>query len=104
MIHSDQGFYYTNRVYVNKLKEFGVTQSMSRRGNCLDNAVIESFFGHTKDEVELKSCKVFEEVKKMIDNYVYFYNNGRYQWGLDGMTPVEYRKYLLENKKCLLEI
>ena len=96
MIHSDQGFHYTNRIYVNKLKEFGVTQSMSRKGNCLDNAVIESFFGHAKDEIEPGSCEEFEEVKEIIDNYVHFYNNKRYQWGLSRMSPSEYRQYLLK--------
>ena len=96
IIHSDQGFHYTHPIYVNKLKEFGVIQSMSRKGNCLDNAPIESFFGHMKDEVELKTCKTFEEVKNMIESYINYYNNERYQWGLNKMTPAQYRRHLLK--------
>lgn len=97
IIHSDQGVHYTNLFYINKLKDFGVTQSMSRKGNCLDNAPIESFFGHLKDEIDLKSCQSFEEVKELVENYIYYYNNERYQWGLNKMTPVEYRRHLLQS-------
>lgn len=95
IIHSDQGWHYTHPLYVNKLKELGVTQSMSRKGNCLDNAPIESFFGHMKDEIDLKSCQSFEEVKTMVENYIYYYNNERYQWSLNKMTPAERRRHLL---------
>lgn len=95
IIHSDQGWHYTHPLYVNKLKELGVTQSMSRKGNCLDNAPIESFFGHLKDEVDLKSCQTFEEVKIKVENYIYYYNNERYQWNLNKMTPAERRCHLL---------
>lgn len=97
IIHSDQGVHYTNQQYINKLKSFGVIQSMSRRGNCLDNSPIESFFGHLKDEVNLKNCKTFEEVKNVIENYINYYNNERYQWKLDKMTPIQYRCHLLKN-------
>lgn len=97
IIHSDQGVHYTNLLYINKLKEFGVTQSMSRKGNCLDNAPIESFFGHLKDEIDLKSCQSFEEVKELVENYIYYYNNERYQWNINKMTPVEYRRHLLQS-------
>lgn len=68
---------------------------MSRRGNCWDNAPQESFFGHMKDEIDLKSCINFETVKKMIDNYIAYYNNYRYQWNLKKMAPVQYRNHLL---------
>ena len=95
IIHSDQGFHYTHPLYINKLKEFGIKQSMSRKGNCLDNAPIESFFGHMKDEIELKECKTFEDVKNMIENYMNYYNNERAQWNLNKMTPVKYRRHLL---------
>lgn len=94
IMHSDQGFHYTNLLYINKLKRYGVIQSMSRKGNCLDNAPIESFFGHMKDEIDLKSCNNFEEVKKMVEKYMNYYNNERYQWGLKKMTPVQYRCHL----------
>lgn len=95
MIHSDQGLHYSNIMYVNTLKEYGVKQSMSRKGNCLDNAPIESFFGDLKDEEEIKTCKSYEEVREGITNYVHYYNNERSQWGLKKMTPKEYRWHLL---------
>ncbi len=68
---------------------------MSRKGNCLDNAPMESFFGHFKDEVDYKSCKTFEELKLKISEYMDYYNNERKQWTLKKMTPVEYRTHLL---------
>jgi len=95
MIHSDQGVHYTHSLYSNLLKELNITQSMSRRGICIDNAPIESFFGHMKDEINLEECETFKELKVMIDNYIDFYNNKRYQWNLKKMTPVQYRNYLL---------
>lgn len=70
---------------------------MSRKGNCLDNSPIESFFGHLKHEVNLKNCKTFEEVKNIIENYINYYNNERYQWKLNKMTPIQYRCHLLKN-------
>lgn len=95
IVHSDQGFHYTHPLYINKLKEFGVTQSMSRKGNCLDNSPIESFFGHLKDDLDIKSCQTFDEVKSLVENYIYYYNNERYQWCLNKMTPAQYRCHLL---------
>lgn len=95
MIHSDQGFHYTNPQYMQKIKELNMVQSMSRKGNCIDNAPIESFFGHLKDNVEYKNCKTFEELHNAIEEYMYYYNNQRRQWGLKKMTPVEYRNHLL---------
>jgi transposase InsO family protein len=68
---------------------------MSRKGNCIDNAPIESFFGHFKDDVEYRSCKTFEELKTMVDEYMRYYNNERHQWDIQKMTPVEYRNHLL---------
>lgn len=93
-IHSDQGFQYTHQDYQLLLKKNGARQSMSRRGNCLDNAPIESFFGHMKDEVEYKKMRNFEELKEEIDKYIKFYNEKRPQWGLKRKTPVEYRSFL----------
>lgn len=95
LIHSDQGFHYTHPMFRLKLKEKRITQSMSRKGNCLDNAPIESFFGHLKDEVDYKQCKTFDELKEKIDEYIYYYNNERYQWSKNKMAPVEYRNHLL---------
>ena len=95
MIHSDQGFHYTHPIYIRKLADLGVVQSMSRKGNCLDNAPIESFFGHMKDELDLTSCHSLDEVKAVIDAYIYDYNHHRYQWERKKMAPVEYRNHLL---------
>lgn len=91
IIHSDQGVYYTANAYRNLLKKYNVTQSMSRRGNCLDNAPIESFFGHFKDEVNLKCCQSFKEVVSTVVSYMNYYNNDRPQWSLKGKTPAECR-------------
>ena len=95
MIHSDQGFHYTNPLYVERIKALGMAQSMSRKGNCIDNAPIESFFGHLKDEVDYLSSKTFEELYAMIEEYIRYYNHERRQWELKKMTPVEYRNHLL---------
>lgn len=89
IIHSDQGFHYTSEAFRKKLEKLGIAQSMSRKGNCLDNSPIESFFGHLKDEVSFRSCKTFTEVKKKIEKYMYYYNNERPQWDLEQKTPAE---------------
>ncbi len=94
-IHSDQGVHYTSPRFQQLLKENNIGQSMSRRGNCWDNAPQESFFGHMKDEIDYKSCTSFEELKKMVNKYMKYYNNYRYQWGLKKLTPVQYRNQLL---------
>lgn len=99
LIHSDQGFHYTNPEYIHRIKELNMIQSMSRRGNCIDNAPTESFFGHLKDDVDYKNCKTFEELKTMIAEYIRYYNNERQQWNLKKMTPVEYRNHLLFAQK-----
>lgn len=91
IIHTDQGGHYTSKSYRKILKNNGVKQSMSRKGNCLDNSPIESFFGHMKDEIELQSCQALKDVQRVIKEYVSYYNNERPQWGLNGKTPVEYR-------------
>lgn len=96
-IHSDQGVHYTSPKYQQLLKQHKLGQSMSRRGNCWDNAPQESFFGHMKDEVDFKSCKTLEEVIQSVDHYIEYYNNYRYQWGLKKMTPKQYRNHLLKN-------
>jgi len=70
MIHSDQGFHYTNPRYVKCVREMGMIQSMSRKGNCIDNAPIESFFGHFKDEVDYRSCKTIHELRQVINDLV----------------------------------
>lgn len=94
VLHSDQGSNYTATNYRQLLKKYRVTQSMSRRGNCLDNAPIESFFGHLKDEVDLSDCKSLNEVVTKIEEYINYYNNDRPQWALKGKTPAECRGFL----------
>lgn len=94
-IHSDQGVHYTSPTFQKLLKSCGLGQSMSRRGNCWDNAPQESFFGHFKDESYIKSCGTLDELKKEIKDYITYYNKYRYQWNLKKMTPVQYRNHLL---------
>lgn len=94
MLHSDQGGHYTSPQYYNRLKKNGIIQSMSRKGNCIDNASIESFFGHMKDEIDLSFCRTFEEVEKEFEHYINEYNNKRRQWDRKKMTPVQYRDHL----------
>jgi transposase InsO family protein len=95
MIHSDQGFHYTNPQYIEKVKALEMIQSMSAKGSCIDNAPIESFFGHLKDDIDYKSCKTLEELRLLIENYITYYNHERAQWGKNKMTPVQYRDHLL---------
>jgi transposase InsO family protein len=95
MIHSDQGTHYTNPQYIAKVKALEMVQSMSRKGNCIDNAPIESFFGHMKDDIDYRNCKTFEQLYQLIENYIQYYNHERAQWGRNKMTPVEYRSHLL---------
>lgn len=92
--HTDQGGVFMSDPHKDLMKKLGVTQSMSRRGNCLDNAPIESFFGHMKDFVDFKRLSSLTEVAEAVRDYVDYYNNGRPQWGLKKMTPAKYRSHL----------
>lgn len=94
-IHSDQGSHYTSPRYQKLLKKYSLGQSMSRRGNCWDNAPQESFFGHLKDEVDYTSARTLKELKSKMNHYMTYYNNYRYQWNLKKMTPIQYRNHLL---------
>jgi transposase InsO family protein len=95
LLHSDQGFHYTSFAYRQALQELDITQSMSRKGNCIDNAPMESFFGHCKDELEFKACRTFEELIVKVGEYMQYYNHDRYQWDLNKMTPVQFRDHLV---------
>jgi len=95
LIHSDQGSHYTNPDYSRMVKKLHMVQSMSRKGKCIDNAPMESFFGHFKDDIDYKDCRTFEDVRVAIAKYIEYYNNDRQQWNLKKMTPVEYRNHLL---------
>ena len=96
MIHSDQGCHYTSVAFRELVRSRHLRQSMSRKGNCWDNAPQESFFGHMKQELlpRMKSWKSFDEVKADIDDWIDYYNNDRYQQGLGQMSPAEYYRYI----------
>ena len=96
IIHSDQGCHYTSRAFIQKLKDEEFVQSMSRRGNCWDNAPQESFFGHMKDEIaeRISHLTNFSYVRKVVDDWMDYYNNDRYQWDLLKLSPTEYFEYL----------
>ncbi|SFM24841.1 Integrase core domain-containing protein [Pelosinus propionicus DSM 13327] len=90
-LHSDQGFQYTSTGYFNLTKEYGITPSMSRRGNCYDNAMAENFFGILKAEcIHRHRIKTFDEARQIIDEYIYFYNFERIQLKTR-LTPYEKR-------------
>ena len=95
LIHSDQGFHYTNPTYIEFVKELKMIQSMSGKGKCIDNAPIESFFGHLKDELDYELCISFDELRLAIDEYMRYYNYERKQWTRNKMAPVEFRNHLL---------
>lgn len=92
ILHSDQGIQFTNFGYQKRIKKMGLTPSMSRRGNCWDNACIENFFGHLKTELPCwENPQTLQEVIKAVENYIYNYNNKRIQTKLK-MSPVEFRE------------
>ena len=95
IVHSDQGCHYTSRAFIEALKENHFVQSMSRKGNCWDNAPQESFFGHMKDELrrELAGLQSFAEVSARLDDWIDYYNNDRGQWELLKLSPREFYDY-----------
>ncbi len=96
IIHSDQGCHYTSKAFIQKLRDNNFLQSMSRKGNCWDNAPQESFFGHMKDEIkyEIAMMDNYEDVKAKIEDWIDYYNNDRYQWELCKLSPKEYFRYV----------
>ena len=96
IVHSDQGCHYTSKAFIKALSDYNFIQSMSRKGNCWDNAPQESFFGHMKDEIkyEIAMMKTYGEVKAKIDDWIDYYNNDRYQWDLVKLSPKEYYRYV----------
>jgi len=97
LLHSDQGWQYRMAAYQEKLKGQGMLQSMSRKGNCLDNAVMENFFGTLKSECfYLKQFGSLSELRKAIEDYIDYYNNERISLRLKGLSPVEYRTQALK--------
>lgn len=96
VLHTDQGWQYQMASYQDRLKDHDIVQSMSRKGNCLDNAVIESFFGTLKSECfRLNKFKSINELRESIEQYIHYYNNERMSLKLNGMSPVEYRTQVL---------
>ena len=92
IIHSDQGWHYQMRQYCHVLKEQGITQSMSRKGNCYDNAVIENFFGILKSEfLYLNEFENINHFKQELEKYMDYYNNKRIKAKLKGKSPIQYR-------------
>ena len=96
ILHSDQGILYMTDDFQAAVVERELVQSMSRRGNCWDNAPQESFFGHFKDESHYADSRTLEELRCRIDEYSVYYNHERGMWDKERMTPIEYERYLTE--------
>ena len=97
LMHSDQGWQYQMKQYQSILKQNGIKQSMSRKGNCLDNAVMENFFGTLKSELfYLNKYDSIDHLKKEINGYIKYYNHDRIKLNLNGMSPVQYRAHHLK--------
>ena len=95
IFHSDQGWQYQHEYFRNKLKEHGIIQSMSRKGNCYDNCIMETFFGRMKNEMYYgyeKDYDSFETFEKAVKEYIFYYNNERIQAKTKWMPPVKYRE------------
>ena len=96
IFHSDQGWAYQMKAYTHTLKENKIFQSMSRKGNCHDNSVMENFFGIMKQEMYYGEVYYsYEELKRAIESYIKYYNERRIKEKLGWMSPVEYRRTLL---------
>ena len=92
ILHSDQGWHYQHMQYQLVIKRYGIIQSMSRKGNCLDNAMIENFFGIMKSELlYLQEFKDMDHFKQELRKYIHYYNNDRIKLRLKGKSPVQYR-------------
>lgn len=104
LIHSDQGCHYTSTSFIQIVNDNNLRRSMSRKANCWDNAPQESFFGHMKEEIDVSKCKKFKEVKKIIEDWIDYYNNDRYQWNLAKLSPNQYYQYLITGDYPLKDI
>lgn len=92
ILHSDQGFQYTSHAYNRRLQQLGIIGSHSRKGNCHDNACVESFFSHFKSEMlYLNDFKTEQELIQAVEDYIYYYNYKRFQKRLSHQSPIEYR-------------
>ena len=100
IFHSDQGWQYQHESYQQRLKEKGIKQSMSRKGNSMDNGLMENFFGLLKTEMfydQEDQYKSLDDLKKAIDDYIYYYNYDRIKEKLKGLSPIQYRLQSLNN-------
>lgn len=106
ILHSDHRAHYRSHAFRTRLAQLGIQTSMSRKGNCLDNAAQESFFGHMKDEIDFKKITSYIECVEAIIDYISYYNYARPQWGLNRLMPNEYESYLDRNnhKPLLLPV
>ncbi|MDD4157096.1 MAG: IS3 family transposase [Candidatus Cloacimonetes bacterium] len=95
LIHSDQGCHYTSHKFTEIVKDYSLRQSMSRRGNCWDNAPQESLFGHMKSELKLLPSDAHYQIEQKVLDWIDYYNNDRYQWSLAKLSPNEYYTYTL---------
>ena len=92
IFHSDQGWQYQHKTYQKRLKDKGIRQSMSRKGNCLDNSIMENFFGLLKSELlYLREFDSMEGFRVELERYIDYYNNRRIKAKLKGLSPVQYR-------------
>jgi len=98
ILHSDQGAHFKAKKFKEILDNAELRRSMSRKANCWDNAPQESFFGHMKDEINLRNCQTHEDVCAVIDDWIDYYNNERYQWDLCKLAPREYYEFLISGK------
>ncbi len=94
VIHSDQGVHYTSIKFQELVANKQLRQSMSRRGNCWDNAPQESFFGHMKDELDVSKCQSYEQLLTAVNDYMDYYNKERYQWQLAKLSPNQYYQFV----------
>lgn len=98
VLHSDQGWHYRHNSYQKALSSRGITQSMSRKGNCLDNAVAENFFGHFKEEfLRQHTFTSMPQFARELEKYIHWFNHERIQEKLKGLSPVDYRTQSLSN-------
>ncbi len=100
IFHSDQGWQYQHQSYQQRLKEKGIKQSMSRKGNSMDNGMMENFFGILKTEMfydQEDKYQTLDDLMKAIDEYIYYYNYDRIKVKLKGLSPVNYRLQSLNN-------
>ena len=97
ILHSDQGWHYQHKKYQRMLEKKGIRQSMSRKGNCLDNAVMENFFGLLKSELlYLQDFDSLNHFKSELVDYLDYYNNRRIKLKLKGLTPAQHRCQTLQ--------